>query len=218
MKEYGVILADPPWQFSNTGVNGTAEKHYSTMSVQDIKALPVKDVSKKDCVLLLWACWPLLLEGLAVLQEWGFRYKTGFPWIKTMSVTKTLSGELFIKPKCGIGFWVRGCSEVLLIGVKGKVSPPEPSKRFVGLLGPSIYHSCKLENLYDLAETMKGPFLEMFARRRRPGWDVFGNHFSSGICLDKKEKIQPPSPSKGQLESCRGRASREEVPPDLSLF
>lgn len=83
MKKYQIIYADPPWSYKDRNCNGAAAQHYKTMNLDDIKNLPIGELADKDCVLLLWACWPLLPEALEVIKAWGFTYKTiGFNWIK----------------------------------------------------------------------------------------------------------------------------------------
>ena len=183
--QYGVIIADPPWQYSNAGVRGNAEDQYSgTMTVADICALPVADLAAPNCVLLCWATWPLLREGLAVVQAWGFEYVTGFPWVKlTDEPRRNLWGDVEFKPQYGTGFWGRGCTELLLIGRRGKVEVPRTASNTVLLLSANFGHSRKPENLYEYAEQFAGPYLELFARRRRPGWDVFGNEVADSIRL-----------------------------------
>lgn len=199
---YRVILADPPWQYRNRGVEGSAENAYSTMTTEDICALPIAQLAHKDSVLLLWGTWPNLPEAIKVMQAWGFRYVTGFPWIKIHGVPQTnLWGELQVKPVFGVGFWVHGTSEFVFIGKRGKAKPPKA--RFAGLLSENFGHSRKPDNLYTYAESMEGPYLEMFARRTRPGWDVFGNQVVGSISL-------PPSNNRLQ-PSCHSAAGRERL-------
>lgn len=175
---YGVIVADPPWAYRNRGVEGAAEREYATMATSDIKALPVADMALRDSVLFLWATWPNLPEAMRVVEAWGFDFVTGFPWIKIQGFPSVdLWGELDIKPQYGVGFWVRGCSEPLLIARRGNVSPPDGG--FVGLLSENLRHSRKPENIYHIAERLPGPYLEMFARRPRAGWDAWGNEVPS---------------------------------------
>ena len=108
MKKYKTIIADPPWQYNNTGVEGSAEQQYPTMKIQNICQLPIGNLADEDCVLFLWATWPLLNDGLLVMKSWGFNYITGFPWIKIIGrPTLSLWGEVEIKPQYGTGFWVR---------------------------------------------------------------------------------------------------------------
>jgi N6-adenosine-specific RNA methylase IME4 len=184
MKRYRLILADPPWRYRASRVNGAAAKHYSTLSTKALCKLPIHNLTARDAVLLLWATWPLLPDAQAVMRSWGFAYKTGFPWIK---ITGRPQPSLFnhsrtLRPFYGIGWWVRGCSELVLVGVKGNASPPRES--FVGLLSPNFQHSRKPESLYEYAEAFEGPRLELFARGPgRPGWDVFGYEAEGSILL-----------------------------------
>ncbi len=117
------------------------------------------------------------------MDAWGFQYKTGFPWIKILDEPRmSLFGDMIIKPQYGVGFWVRGASEYVAIGTRGKVSPPNSG--FVGLLSENFQHSRKPENIYEIAESLPGPYLELFARRRRDGWDAFGNEIEGSVNLE----------------------------------
>ena len=162
---YGAIVADPPWPYRVAKGQGIAEDQYGVMSEDDLCAMPVADLALDDCVLFLWGTWPKLPEVLMVMGAWGFEYVTGFPWVKTTS-----GGEV----SYGVGYWVRGASEFVLIGRKGHVSAPRLSG-FMGLLSPNLQHSRKPDSVHIIAEAMDGPYLELFARRARPGWTVFGN-------------------------------------------
>lgn len=150
------------------------------MPLATISELPVARLAADDSVLLLWATWPQMTEALTVMAAWGFQYVTGFPWIKILGEPRRdLFGELRIKPQYGIGFWVRGCSEPLLIGRRGQAKPP--SNGWVGLLSENLQHSRKPDALYDYAESLPGPYLELFARRRRAGWDSWGNEVAATV-------------------------------------
>ncbi len=182
MTTYGVILADPPWNYGNAGrkslthggYNGAAANHYSSMNDQAICDLPVADMAKPDSVLLLWATWPKLDVAFRVFAAWGYSYVTGFPWIKVTGVTEDMfSGDPSFTVSYGTGFWVRGASEPLLICRRGDVAPP--TGNLIGLLSPNAKHSRKPESIYDYAETLDGPYLEMFARQRRIGWEAWGD-------------------------------------------
>lgn len=82
-KKYGIIYADPPWSYNDKGCSGACEKHYRTMKLSDICALPVADIAADDCTLFLWATYPMLPEALKVIEAWGFRYKgIAFQWVK----------------------------------------------------------------------------------------------------------------------------------------
>ena len=184
MKQYHLILADPPWRYSVKKHSGSAENHYSTMSLRALQALPVRELADADCVLLLWCTWPQLVNGIELMQYWGFRHKTGFPWIKIRS----LSTDLFSKEESfttwpGIGYWVRGVSEMILIGTRGNVHPPR--EMFSGLLSKRLQHSRKPDSIYHYAESLPGPYLELFARRPRVGWNCYGNEVDDIIDIDQ---------------------------------
>ncbi len=160
---FGVILADPPWPYQpwSKHKHGAATAHYRTLSIEDIAA--------ENCILFLWGTWPKLPEAVKVMVAWGFNHVTGLPWIK---LNKTNGGIYY-----GMGFWVRGCSEYVLIGRRGNVSPPR-LKGFLGLLSPNLQHSRKPDSIHDLAESLPGPYIELFARRTRLGWTSFGNEIA----------------------------------------
>lgn len=182
MDKYSVILADPAWSYDNSGCRGAAANEYSTMTDKDIMALPVGNLAADDSILLMWATWPKLVEAcIPTMKAWGFEYVTGFPWVKVTDVSHTLWGQIEISVPYGVGFWARGCTEPLLIGRRGKVSPPTDG--FIGLLSPNLFHSRKPESIYHYAESLPGPYLELFARRERPGWHVWGNEVDSHVSM-----------------------------------
>lgn len=190
---YGVIIADPPWQYGGTDqFQPTGETtfravrmRYPTMPTSAICALPVAALAADECVLLCWATFPLLPDALAVVKAWGFEYKTAMPWIKLESdPARGLDGGWSYKPQYGTGFWVRSCAELVLICKRGNVKPPRIAADSVGLLSCNFGHSRKPNNLHEYAEMFPGPYLEMFARRRdRAGWDVWGNQAPGSIDL-----------------------------------
>lgn len=113
MKKYGIIYADPPWAYRNKHCEGNALAHYNTMRLEDICNLPVREIAAQDCVLFLWATYPMLPEALRVIEAWGFKYKTiGFAWIKQNRKADSLY--------MGTGYWTRANSEVCLLAIKGK--------------------------------------------------------------------------------------------------
>lgn len=179
-ERYGVIVADPPWPYRVTIKQGTTEGQYDSMTDEDLKSIPVPQLALPDSVLLLWGTWPKLPEALALMEAWGFDYVTGFPWVKTTSGNNI---------DYGVGYWVRGVSEYVMIGRRGNVSiEPLRKKGFMGLLsenssggpelwlgGPNLQHSRKPDSVHQIAEYLPGPRLELFGRRPRHGWTVFGN-------------------------------------------
>ena len=199
MKQYGVILADPPWQYSVNAGNGVAENHYSTMSKSELLDLPICNLVGKDSILLMWATWPFLPFAFELVSDWGFEYKTIIPWVKLKSVNYGLfdAGHPTFETAWGVGFWARGCTEPLIVAKKGNVKtlndPPlgliDGRDNAPVFLGPRLQHSRKLDNVYEYAESFPGPYLELFARRPRPGWDVFGNEVANSIKLPDAVKF-----------------------------
>ena len=170
-KKYQVIYADPPWSYKNkkTGgsmVSGSMAK-YSTMSLQDICNLSIQDIADKNSVLFLWVTVPLIEEGFEVLNAWGFKYKTMITWRKIMSL--------------GMGYWYRGQTEHLLLGVKGKVKAFRIQKpNFIQCKVGK--HSQKPQEFRELIEmTGLNPKIELFAREKTEGWDVWGNEVETNI-------------------------------------
>lgn len=172
-KKYGVILADPPWSFrvwSDKGKSRSAEKHYQTMRKEDIQALPVQDIAADDCVLFLWVTAPCLLEGIELIEKWGFQYKTiGFTWVKR----NKKSDSWF----WGMGYWTRANAELCLIATKGK--PKRVSAGVHSVVDARIgRHSAKPDVVRRrIAELMGAevPKIELFARERVDGWDCWGD-------------------------------------------
>lgn len=146
------------------------------MSMAELRGMSewVKSISQDNTVLVLWSPWSLIHNSIGLMESWGFKYKTGFPWVKVAKI----QGDV-LKPVYGMGFWIKGCSECILIGTKSKSKPPLAKNHAVGILGPRWEHSRKPDNIYEYAETLQGPYLELFARRSRPGWDVMGDAFGN---------------------------------------
>jgi N6-adenosine-specific RNA methylase IME4 len=181
---YRVIYADPPWRFatySDKGKGRSAEAHYDCLSIDDIKTFPVAAWAAPDAALLLWATDPLLPRALEVVEAWGFTYKTvGFYWVKlNKGAGARLSSDWPLLAErdffTGLGFWTRANPEPCLLATRGH------PKRSAGdvpklLIAPRREHSRKPDEAYDRIERLlPGPYLELFARRSRPGWDRFGD-------------------------------------------
>lgn len=182
MKQYGVILADPPWSYytwdKNTGPNGrTAAKHYNTMTVEDICALPVGDLAQENCALFLWSVWPDIFRAQEVIEAWGFRYAT-VAWVWTKLNPSSIGFHI------GLGYYTRANTEPCLLAIRG--SKPPAVKDVRALIVSSVrQHSRKPDEQYANIERMypSDSYLELFARRARPGWDVFGNEVENSIQL-----------------------------------
>ena len=172
-KNYGVILADPPWRFQNrTGKMAPEHKRlnrYETLLLEEIKEIPVHLVSAKNSHLYLWVPNALLKEGLEVMEAWGFKYKSNIIWHK---VRKDGGPD-----GRGVGFYFRNTTEVILFGVRGSLRTLKPGRKQVNIIRTQKQeHSRKPDELYDIIEQCSpGPFLEVFARGKRKNWDVFGN-------------------------------------------
>jgi N6-adenosine-specific RNA methylase IME4 len=173
-RRFGTILADPPWQFQNK-TGKVAPEHrrlsrYNTLTLDEIKSLPVAKAAADVAHLYLWVPNALLPEGLAVMQAWGFSYKSNLVWHK---VRKDGGSD-----GRGVGFYFRNVTELILFGVRGKNARTlAPGRRQVNLMATrKREHSRKPDEQYELIEACSaGPFLEMFARGARKGWAVWGN-------------------------------------------
>lgn len=168
-KRYSVIYADPPWSYRNKGTRAAADRHYSTMSIEDIKALPVADIADEDCVLFLWATFPMLPEAMETIEAWGFEYKTlAFCWVKR---NKKSAGWFW-----GLGNWTRSNPEICLLATRGH--PKRISARVHSVIDtPAGRHSAKPHEARERIVELMGdvPRIELFAREKVPGWDAWGD-------------------------------------------
>lgn len=162
VKTYGTIVADPPWQYGNTATRAAAEDHYKTMTIEKIVSLSVEvdEWAADDCHLYLWTTNNFIREAFEVVDAWGFEYKTLLTWVK---------------PQIGMGNYFRSRTEHVLFATRGNV---RTNRRDVSnvIEANRTQHSRKPDSFYDLVEAQSpGPYREMFARRRRFGWDHWGN-------------------------------------------
>ena len=167
--KYQVIYADPPWKYKATNPPCKIEKqpetcsadyYYETMSLSELKELDIKNITDKDCVLFLWATTPAIEDGFELLKSWGFKYKTMITWEKTN--------------KDCMGYWFRVCTEHLLVGVKGNIKAFRSMNRTL-YASKRERHSKKPDYFYDLIEEVcQGSKIELFARKKREGWDSMG--------------------------------------------
>ena len=185
---YGAVLADPPWRFQNrTGKMAPEHKRlsrYSTLSLEDIMGLPIPQLLARTAHLYLWVPNALVLEGLQVMARWGFEYKTNLVWYK---IRKDGGPD-----RRGVGFYFRNVTELVLFGVRGKNARTLKQ----GRTQPNIIssqkqgHSRKPDELYDIIEGCSpGPYLELFARRTRPGWDQWGDEVGSADEPTREEPL-----------------------------
>jgi N6-adenosine-specific RNA methylase IME4 len=173
-KRFRTVLADPPWQFQNrTGKMAPEHKRlnrYQTMKLDEIRALPVSKVCHATAHLYLWVPNALLPEGLAVMQAWGFEYKSNIIWHK---VRKDGGPD-----GRGVGFYFRNTTEIILFGVRGKNARTlKQGRRQVNIIrSMKREHSRKPDEQYEIIEACSsGAYLELFARGSRPGWTTWGN-------------------------------------------
>ncbi|MCH5352856.1 MAG: adenine methyltransferase [Acutalibacter sp.] len=181
MQKYKIIYADPPWQYkvySKKGLGRSAEKHYPTMSLEDIQALPVGELADPNCALFVWTTIPLLKDCFSVIRAWGFEYKTvAFVWIKL----NRKSNSLF----WGMGHWTRSNAELCLLATKG-----HPKRKSAGvhqvIISHIEEHSKKPNETRERIIQLVGdlPRVELFARQKTDGWDVWGNEVDCDIQID----------------------------------
>ncbi|MBF0104244.1 MAG: S-adenosylmethionine-binding protein [Deltaproteobacteria bacterium] len=173
-KQFSTILADPPWQFKNrTGKMAPEHKRlsrYHTMDLQDIKEMPVANITKDMAHLYLWVPNALLSNGLEVMAHWGFTYKTNLIWYK---IRKDGGPD-----RRGVGFYFRNVTEILLFGIKGKnartLQPGRSQENIIS--SQKREHSRKPDEQYSIVESCSpGPYIELFARGSRKGWFCWGN-------------------------------------------
>lgn len=180
-KKYETIYADPPWRFQNrTGKVAPEHKRlsrYETMSLEEIKALPVKEITGDKAHLYLWVPNALLPDGLAVMDAWGFEYKGNLIWEKVRK-------DGFPDGR-GVGFYFRNVTEILLFGIKKKSAPNRtlaPARSQVNLVrSQKREHSRKPDEFIPIIESCsQAPRIELFARGDREGWDMWGNQADAG--------------------------------------
>lgn len=179
---YDVILADPPWHFrewiASHGRNSrSAESHYPIMSDEEIKTMEIWRYANNNCVLFLWCVWPKLAETWETMRSWGFEYKTiAWVWVKAKP-----SGFGFFT---GMGYYTRANTEPCLLAVRGTMQVARHDIQAL-IYSPVREHSRKPDEQYAKIEKLypNMRYLELFARHKRPGWDVWGNEIESDIEL-----------------------------------
>ena len=170
-KQYKVIYADPPWYFksySEKGEGRNATKHYQCSGLSDIISLPVSNLSEGNSTLIMWVTDPFLQQAFKVIEAWGFTYKTvAFTWVK-----QNKNNQNYFK---GLGYWTRANPEMALLATKGK--PRRISSNVDQLVVSNRReHSRKPDEIYErIEQLLEGPYIELFARTQRPGWDSWGN-------------------------------------------
>ena len=164
-KLYETIIADPPWNIFQKSERG-AVNHYQLMTLDEIKNMPISDLVEPNAHCWLWVTNGTLRHGYDVLEAWGFIPRSVFTWVK---------------PKLGLGNYLRNSTEHVLLGTRGKAPVLFKAQPNWGFF-PVQDHSHKPEEFHEIVKRVSpGPYLELFARRRQPGWDVWGDEIESDI-------------------------------------
>ena len=211
MGRFRLIVADPPWLFADSLPKGEnkpkrgAAQQYAVLGVDALCALPVSEVAAADALLALWCPGALLADGLKVMEAWGFTHKQVWPWLKVSKkcVIPEDDGELPYNLKkevvhpgrmaFGMGRLGRGCSEVALVGSRGKIQQHVKARNVRGVVfGPVSKHSAKPEQLQDKLERIipGGLRLELFARRDRTPWICVGDEAPATIGEDIRDSMR----------------------------
>lgn len=174
---YATIVADPPWRFQFAATKADARKHYSTMSIEDITALPVADLAAPNAHLWLWAVNGLMEQAHQVARAWGFRPITIVTWDK---------------PGPGVGHYLRNSTEHIIFATRGKPMTPAVKPLSTCYRWPRGAHSAKPAAALDLVEQVSpGPYVELFARQPRLGWDSWGWGYEGFHELDLEVEVEP---------------------------
>ena len=187
-RKYPVIYADPPWRFDSGFGDRSIENHYPTMSVDEICALPVRDLAHDDAVLFMWVTVPHLESAFMVLRAWGFAYKSSAMWDKEES---------------GTGYWFFNQHEILIVATRGAFPAPEGVVK-----ARSVYrerkgkHSAKPDYYYGLIERMTPglPRVELFSRGSPPGWDAWGNQAGAQESITQESQAKATEGNAGMAE------------------
>jgi N6-adenosine-specific RNA methylase IME4 len=177
-KKYNIIYADPPWHYgSKSAINNSSGKtikplnaHYNTMTLNQLKELPIKKITKEDTACFMWVTDSHIDEALEILKSWGFKYKTiAFNWVKTTSKGNYCKN---------VAPWTMKSSEICLLGIKGKMTKYKQVNNIESLvIAERTKHSRKPKEIRNRIELLFGnlPRIELFAREKTEGWDVWGN-------------------------------------------
>lgn len=164
-KKHSTLLLDPPFETMQRGSYGACN-HYPLMSVEEVKNMPIGDLAEDNAHCWLWVSNATLRVGFDLLEAWGFTPRSVFTWVK---------------PHMGLGVYLRNATEHIILGTRGKAPVKFKSQINWGIF-PRQDHSHKPEEVYDIIERVSpGPYLELFARRKRPGWDSWGNEIPSDL-------------------------------------
>jgi N6-adenosine-specific RNA methylase IME4 len=172
LKKYSIIYADCPWAYiwgkGKDGGHFAPEKHYPTLTAEEISRLPIKDIRAQNCALFLWATMPTLPDAFKVMAAWGFKYKTcAFVWVKTRK-----DGQ----PLAGMGSYTKSNAELCLLGMRGHIKAVDKTVPQI-IMQQRLGHSVKPPQARDRIVQLFGnlPRIELFARQTVPGWEAIGN-------------------------------------------
>ena len=179
-QKFDIIYADPPWTYKQQGptARGAGANHYNTMSLNELKEMPVRDISTDRAICFMWATFPLIREAIELMEAWGFEYKTvAFTWVKTNKG----NGDIFM----GMGAYTRANAEVVLLGISKNTRPKSMVvrrniKQIV--ISPRRAHSQKPPEIRDKIVELLGdiPRIELFAREVAEGWYAWGDEIPEG--------------------------------------
>jgi len=162
------LIIDPPWPYDRTSQNakltGYADKQYALLSIADLAQLPINKIMDPDeAYVFMWATGPFLPDAISLLPAWGFKFITSAVWVKSTGM--------------GVGYWFRGDHEHILVGKRARAPSIRTAKRSVFRIDwPRGRHSTKPDFLHELVEAkFPAPRIEIFGRRPRKGWVIFGN-------------------------------------------
>lgn len=187
MKKYQIIYADPPWEYKqfskNKGIDpkfGSVLSQYKTMSIEELCKLPIKNLADDSCILFMWATMPNLDRAFEVIKAWGFIYKTcAYTWVKQNPLGQGVYS--------GLGHWTNGNAELCLLATKKKYPRRIVKNSKQIQMYPRGRHSAKPPQIRDEIVRFMGnlPRVELFARQKTEGWDVWGNEVDSDIKLEE---------------------------------
>jgi N6-adenosine-specific RNA methylase IME4 len=171
--KFGTLYVDPPWSYSNKATRNAADNHYSSMTIEQIKNLPVKQLVEDDAHLHLWTTNAFLFESKAIMEKWGFEYKSCYVWVK---------------PQMGMGNYWRVSHEFMLFGIRGKAPVLRRNAMSWGNF-PRSRHSAKPDEVRSIIETFSPSTkrIELFGRKLVPGWFVWGNEISDDAMFHQIE-------------------------------
>ncbi len=212
--KYATIVADPPWPYSDTNANalrrtikqdGTeaigagTDEHYSVMSLEEIASLPVQEVAEDNAHLYLWVTNSFIEEGHGIVRSWGFKPKTVLTWVKVQHHKDPARVSM------KTGYYFRGATEHVLFAVRGSLRLQDRTGYPTAYLWPRLPHSVKPQEFFDLVERVSpGPYLELFARKAREGWDAWGNEAPNSVELPAADQPALANDNPAACPSCGG--------------